>query len=75
MSTYLLFLKLPKMINISVGKLGQFSFPAGQYLYVGRAKKNLEARLKRHQRKIKLFTGTLIIFFSMQYWRQLLLMM
>jgi Uri superfamily endonuclease len=53
MSTYLLFLKLPKMINISVGKLGQFSFPAGQYLYVGRAKKNLEARLKRHQRKNK----------------------
>jgi Uri superfamily endonuclease len=53
MSTYLLFLKLPKMINISVGKLCQFSFPAGQYLYVGRAKKNLEARLKRHQRKNK----------------------
>ena len=53
MSTYLLFLKLPKMINISVGKLGQFSFPAGQYIYVGRAKKNLEARLKRHQRKNK----------------------
>ena len=53
MSTYLLFLKLPKMTNIPVGKLGQFSFPAGQYIYVGRAKKNLETRLERHQRKNK----------------------
>ena len=53
MSTYLLFLKLPKMTKISIGKLGRFSFPAGQYIYVGRAKKNLETRLKRHQRKNK----------------------
>lgn len=53
MSIYLLFLKLPKKINIPVGKLGQFSFPAGQYIYVGRAKRNLKNRLERHQRKNK----------------------
>ncbi len=53
MSTYLLFLKLPKMTNIPVGKLGQFSFPPGQYIYVGRAKKNLKNRLERHQRENK----------------------
>ncbi|NLJ48373.1 MAG: GIY-YIG nuclease family protein [Candidatus Atribacteria bacterium] len=53
MSTYLLFLNLPKMTNILVGKLGQFSFPAGQYIYIGRAKQNLKTRLERHQRKNK----------------------
>ena len=53
MSTYLLFIELSKPVSIQVGKLGRFSFPAGQYIYIGRAKKNLEARLARHQRKDK----------------------
>ena len=53
MSTYLLFIELPKTTGIQVGKLGQFTFPDGRYIYVGRAKKNLKARLERHRRKNK----------------------
>lgn len=54
MSTYLLFIELEKTIEIQVGKLGWFCFPTGQYLYVGRAKKNVDARLARHRRKEKI---------------------
>lgn len=44
---------LAKEIRIKVGRLGRFDFDAGFYFYVGRARKNLTARLDRHSRKIK----------------------
>jgi len=50
---YVLVLELPQSCSITIGKKGPINFQAGFYLYVGRAKKNLTSRLKRHltQRK------------------------
>jgi sugar fermentation stimulation protein A len=53
--SYLLLLTLPSDIVVSVGSLGRIHFPAGYYLYVGSAKRNLAKRLERHLRKRKNF--------------------
>jgi Uri superfamily endonuclease len=53
--TYALVLHLEGNEEITVGKLGTFTFPAGYYLYVGSAlgPGGLEARLARHRRRDK----------------------
>lgn len=53
--TYALVLCLECTEEITVGKLGTFTFPAGYYLYVGSAlgPGGLEARLARHRRRDK----------------------
>ena len=53
--TYALVLHLESREDITVGKLGTFSFPAGYYLYLGSAlgPGGLEARLSRHRRRDK----------------------
>ena len=53
--TYALVLHLEQREEITVGKLGTFTFPAGYYLYVGSAlgPGGLEARLARHRRREK----------------------
>lgn len=33
---------------IAVGRLGEFLFPAGRYVYTGSARRNLDARVRRH---------------------------
>ncbi|MDD2769951.1 MAG: GIY-YIG nuclease family protein [Methylococcus sp.] len=33
---------------IAVGRLGEFLFPAGRYAYTGSARRNLDARIRRH---------------------------
>ena len=50
--TYLLVLHLDRDRTIRVGRLGEFRFPAGHYLYVGGARGpgGLRARLQRHLR-------------------------
>jgi len=48
---YVLVLKLPQALRLRVGSLGERAFPAGWYLYVGAAAKDLSARLARHLRK------------------------
>ncbi len=53
LACYLLFVALREAKHIQVGKLGRFYFPSGQYVYVGRAKKNIDARLRRHKSKEK----------------------
>ena len=53
MCTYQLFIHLDEDIKIQIGKLGKFHFPAGDYVYTGSAKKNIEARVKRHISKSK----------------------
>jgi sugar fermentation stimulation protein A len=53
MKTYLLKIHLERARNISIGKLGTFSFAEGVYWYVGSAKKNLKQRVARHVRKTK----------------------
>jgi len=39
--------------RIQVGRLGDFVFPSGYYVYTGSALKGLEARIARHRRKEK----------------------
>lgn len=45
---YALWIRRRAGARIRVGARGLVSFPAGDYVYVGRAKKSLGARLKRH---------------------------
>jgi Uri superfamily endonuclease len=52
-STYQLHIRVLRAAKIQIGKLGSFSFPAGRYIYTGSAKRNLEARIKRHLSKEK----------------------
>ena len=48
---YNLLIKLTKTVNITIGKLGRFTFPPGYYIYTGSAKKNLSQRIERHKRR------------------------
>lgn len=50
---YQLHLHLPTPVQLQVGKLGTFLFPAGRYVYTGSALNGLEHRLARHQRQHK----------------------
>lgn len=52
--TYALLLRLDDPELIRVGRLGEFTFPAGWYVYVGSARGpgGLAARLARHRRQI-----------------------
>lgn len=53
--TYVLVLRLDEDATIGVGKLGEFVFSAGYYLYVGSARGSggLSARIERHKRADK----------------------
>ena len=51
--TYQLYIRLKKEININIGKLGNFTFPPGYYVYTGSSKNNIDARIKRHKSKKK----------------------
>ena len=46
--TYQLFITLKEQTTLTIGKLGEFYFPAGLYIYTGSAKQNFEARIQRH---------------------------
>ena len=46
--TYQLAIRIAAPVRIAVGRLGVFDFPAGDYVYTGSAKRNLEARIARH---------------------------
>lgn len=46
--TYQLSIHLSRSVSIQVGRLGRFTFPAGDYVYTGSAKRNLIARVRRH---------------------------
>lgn len=51
--TYILVIELTKTQRIRAGKLPGTEFKKGMYLYTGRAKRALQARLKRHLRSQK----------------------
>ena len=51
--TYQLHIHLSDACDIQIGRLGQFHFPAGDYIYTGSAKRNLQARIARHLRQEK----------------------
>ena len=48
LQSYQLYIRVHKGCDIQIGKLGRFHFPAGNYVYTGSAKRNIEARVKRH---------------------------
>ena len=50
---YQLRISLSDMETIEVGRLGRFSFPKGDYIYTGSAKRGLIARIDRHKRSDK----------------------
>jgi sugar fermentation stimulation protein A len=52
---YFVVLSLSEDRDIKTGSLGLVHYPKGYYVYVGSARKNLAARLARHQRKRKNF--------------------
>jgi Uri superfamily endonuclease len=50
---YVLIIQINKTIRPKIGALGELTFPAGLYAYVGSAQNNLELRVKRHLGKEK----------------------
>lgn len=50
---YVLVIDMKSKVDIRVGQLGTIPFTPGKYLYVGRAKRYLQARLRRHLRNDK----------------------
>jgi Uri superfamily endonuclease len=56
LQTYQLHFELDVPATVTVGRFGTFLFPAGRYVYTGSAKRNLEARIRRHlatEKKLK----------------------
>ncbi len=50
---YSLVIHVSRKRSINIGRLGGFVFPAGFYVYIGSAQKNLERRIERHLRREK----------------------
>ncbi|MCX7162492.1 MAG: GIY-YIG nuclease family protein [Betaproteobacteria bacterium] len=53
MVSYQLEIEIGRPLRIRIGRLGEFLFPAGRYVYSGSARRNLEARIARHLRQEK----------------------
>jgi Uri superfamily endonuclease len=51
--TYQLLIEVAAPVRVCIGRFGTFDFPAGRYCYTGSAKRNFEARVRRHQSTIK----------------------
>jgi len=50
---YIAVFSLDRRLQIRVGRLGEFTFAAGVWFYVGSAQRGLQARLDRHARRDK----------------------
>jgi len=51
--SYQLHIELSQPCSITIGKLGEFNFPAGYYIYTGSARRHIEARIARHLKREK----------------------
>ncbi len=51
--SYQLIIDIRETIEVEVGRLGAFVFPAGRYVYTGSARRGLQQRLERHRRRNK----------------------
>ena len=51
--TYQLLIEVTRPVRVRIGRLGEFDFPAGRYIYTGSARCNYEARVARHLRREK----------------------
>jgi Uri superfamily endonuclease len=56
---YILKLEVPRNLALRIGALGEVLLPAGQFLYVGSALKNLDQRIAHHRRLGEQKTGKL----------------
>ncbi len=56
---YVLHLKVKGTVTVQVGALGNIALAAGNYVYVGSARKSIESRVSRHQRLAKAKAGKL----------------
>lgn len=52
-TAYQLLIRVSQPVSVRVGRLGHFYFPAGDYIYTGSARCNMESRIARHLRKEK----------------------
>ncbi len=52
-TTYQLRIRVEQPLRLSIGRLGEFDFPAGTYVYTGSARRHFEARIARHLRTEK----------------------
>jgi len=52
--SYQLHIRVKTPVMIAIGKLGTFEFPAGEYVYTGSGKRNIEERVSRHLSRSKL---------------------
>lgn len=41
-------IRVSRPVQVTVGRFGTFNFPAGWYVYTGSARRNFEARVRRH---------------------------
>ena len=51
--TYRLPIEVAAPARVRIGRLGTFDFPAGLYCYTGSARRNFEARVRRHRSTAK----------------------
>ena len=51
--SYQLLIEVSQPLRCTIGRLGEFDFPAGRYVYTGSARRGLEARIARHTRQKK----------------------
>lgn len=51
--TYQLHFYLRSPVEVTVGKLGSFAFPSGEYVYTGSGGRSVQARVARHFSKSK----------------------
>lgn len=51
--SYQLLIEVSWSLRCVIGRLGEFEFPAGRYVYTGSARNHLDARIARHPRKEK----------------------
>jgi Uri superfamily endonuclease len=52
-TSYQLLIHVSQPLRCAIGRLGEFDFPAGRYVYTGSARRNLDARIARHVRHEK----------------------
>ncbi len=52
-TTYQLRIRVDQALRLAIGRLGEFDFPAGNYVYTGSARRHFEARIARHLRAEK----------------------
>jgi len=51
--SYQLLIDVAQPLRCTIGRLGEFDFPAGRYVYTGSATRNPDARIARHLRSDK----------------------